>query len=50
MHAAYQPIRLEYQVTAGGRLQRSGVIEKSQGCGMLRQRTEVARDQPFLAR
>jgi hypothetical protein len=48
MHAADEPIRLEHQIAAGGRLQRSGVIEKSQGRRMLRQRTEVARDQTFL--
>jgi hypothetical protein len=49
MHAAYEPIRLEDEMTARGRLQRSRVIEKSQSRRMFRQRAEIARDQAFFA-
>jgi len=49
MHAADEPVGLEHQVAAGGRLERGGIVEKSQGCRMLRQSAEVAHDQVFLA-
>ena len=49
MHAANDAVGLEHDVASARRRDRGGVVDKTEGAGMLRQRLEIARDQAVLA-